>query len=41
MRRLTLSFVAAALGLVCITSTAPAQARDTNWPCAGCITTHH
>jgi hypothetical protein len=41
MRKATLTLVAAILGVGAIGISVPAHAMDTNWPCAGCLTTGH
>ena len=41
MRKAALTLAAAILGVGAIGISVPAQAMDTNWPCAGCLTTGH
>jgi len=41
MKKITAAAAALAATFVLVVAGAPAHAnRDTNWPCAGCITTH-
>ncbi|MGC4113001.1 MAG: hypothetical protein QM747_21800 [Nocardioides sp.] len=41
VRKIALTLAAAMLGVGLLAVSAPAQALDTNWPCAGCLQAPH